>query len=56
MFCFKKIFLMMYNDENPRSEGEKIIKDIINLFRLKKEVKGSKYIVLDLEIEIDIEI
>ena len=28
MFFFKKIFLMMYNDENPRSEGEKIIKDI----------------------------
>ena len=23
--------------ENPRSEGEKIIKDIRNLFRLKKE-------------------
>ena len=61
MFFFKKIFLMMFNDENPRSEGEKeqnstALKDIINLFRLKKEVKGSKYIVLDLEIEIDIEI
>ena len=26
--------------ENPRSEVEKIIKDIRNLFRLKKEVKG----------------
>ena len=36
MFFFKRIFLMMYNDENPRSEGEKIIKDIRSLFRLKK--------------------
>ena len=32
--------------ENPRSEEEKIIKDIRNLFRLKKEVKGIKDIVL----------
>ena len=32
--------------ENPRSEEEKIIKDIRNLFRLKKEVKGVKDIVL----------
>ena len=31
--------------ENPRSEEEKIIKDIRNLFRLKKEVKGIKDIV-----------
>ena len=28
--------------ENPRSEEEKIIKDIRNLFRLKKEAKGLK--------------
>ena len=28
--------------ESPRSEEEKIIKDIRNLFRLKKEVKGIK--------------
>ena len=32
--------------ENPRSEEKKIIKDIRNLFRLKKEVKGIKDIVL----------
>ena len=32
--------------ENPRSEEEKIIKDIRNLFRLKKEVKGIKDIAL----------
>ena len=32
--------------ENPRSEEEEIIKDIRNLFRLKKEVKGIKDIVL----------
>ena len=32
--------------ENPRYEEEKIIKDIRNLFRLKKEVKGIKDIVL----------
>ena len=31
---------------NPRSEEEKIIKDIRNLFRLKKEIKGIKYIIL----------
>ena len=31
---------------NPRSEEEKIIKDIRNLFRLKKEVKVIKDIVL----------
>ena len=31
--------------KNPRSEKEKIIKDIINLFRLKKEVKGIEDIV-----------
>ena len=28
--------------ENPRSEDQKIIKDIRNLFRLKEEVKGLK--------------
>ena len=28
--------------ENPRSEEEKIIKDIRNLFRLKKEIRGIK--------------
>ena len=28
--------------ENPRSEEEKIIKDIRNLFRLKKEAEGIK--------------
>ena len=28
--------------ENLRSEEEKIVKDIRNLFRLKKEVKGIK--------------
>ena len=28
--------------ENPRSEDQKIIKDITNLFRLKEEVKGLK--------------
>ena len=28
--------------ENPRSEEEKIIKDIRNLFKLKKGVKGIK--------------
>ena len=32
--------------KNSRSEEEKIIKDIRNLFRLKKEVKGIKDIVL----------
>ena len=32
--------------ENPRSEEEKIIKDIRNLFRLKKEVKDIKDMVL----------
>ena len=32
--------------ENPRSEEEKIIKDIRNIFRLKKDVKGTKDIVL----------
>ena len=32
--------------ENPRYEEEKIIKDIRNLLRLKKEVKGIKDIVL----------
>ena len=26
--------------ENPRSEDQKIIKDIRNFFRLKEEVKG----------------
>ena len=31
--------------KNPRSEKEKIIKDIINLFRLKKEVKEIEDIV-----------
>ena len=28
--------------ENPRSEDQKIIKDIRNLLRLKEEVKGLK--------------
>ena len=32
--------------ENPRSEEEKIIKDIRSLFRLTKGVKGIKDIVL----------
>ena len=32
--------------KNARSEEEKIIKYIINLFRLKKEVKGIEDIVL----------
>ena len=32
--------------ENPRSEEEKIIKDIRNLFRQKKEIKVIKDIVL----------
>ena len=32
--------------ENPSSEEEKIIKDITNLFRLEKDVKGIKDIVL----------
>ena len=32
--------------ENPRSEEEKITKDIRNIFRLKKEMKGIKDIVL----------
>ena len=32
--------------ENPRSEDQKIMKDIRNLFRLKKEVKGIKDIEL----------
>ena len=31
--------------ENLRSKEEKIIKDIRNLFRLKKEIKGIKDIV-----------
>ena len=31
--------------ENPRSEEENLIKDIRNLFRLKKEFKGMKDIV-----------
>ena len=30
----------------PRSEEEKIIKDIRNLFRLKKEVKGIKNVII----------
>ena len=32
--------------KNPRSEEEKIIEDIRNLFRLKKEVKGIEGIEL----------
>ena len=32
--------------ENPSSEEEKIPKDIRNIYRLKKEVKGIKDIVL----------
>ena len=32
--------------ENPRSEEEKIIKNIRTLFRLKKEIKGIKDIIL----------
>ena len=32
--------------ENSRSEEENVIKDIRNLFRLKKELKGIKHIVL----------
>ena len=32
--------------ENPRSEEEKIIKDIINIFRQKKEAKIIKNIIL----------
>ena len=32
--------------KNSKSEEEKIIKDIRNLFRLKKEVRGIKDIVL----------
>ena len=32
--------------ENPRSEEGKVIKDIRNLFRLKKEIKGIKDIIL----------
>ena len=32
--------------ENPRSEEEKKIKDIRNLFRLKKEIQGIKDIIL----------
>ena len=32
--------------ENPRPREEKIIKVIRNIFRLKKQVKGIKYIVL----------
>ena len=32
--------------ENPRSEEEKIIKDIRNLFRLKKEIREIKDILL----------
>ena len=32
--------------ENPRPEEGKIIKDIENLFRMKKEIKGSKDVVV----------
>ena len=35
-FWEKKFFVIKYDDENPRSEEEKIIKGIGNLFRLKK--------------------
>ena len=29
--------------ENPRSDEEKIIKDIRNLFRIKKKLKEERY-------------
>ena len=37
-YFFKKqlIFFITYNDENQRPEEENLIKDIRNLFRLKK--------------------
>ena len=41
IFCSKYILV-----KNPRSEEEKIMKDIRNPFRLKKEVKVIKVIVL----------
>ena len=43
LFFFKKIvFLQHIMMENPRPEEENIIKDIRNLFRLKKETKAIK--------------
>ena len=35
-FLKKLIFFSLYNDKNPRSEKEKIIRDIRNLCRLKE--------------------
>ena len=43
-FFLKKIlFLIIYNDEICKVWRRKIIKDIRNLFRLKKETKGIKF-------------
>ena len=33
-------------EKKKRSEEEEIIKNIRNLFKLKKEIKGIKYIIL----------
>ena len=38
--------LSLKGEDNPKSEEEKIIKDIRNLFKLTKEIKGIKDIVL----------
>ena len=44
-FCFSKVFFfIIYND--GKSEEEKITEDIRNIFRLKKEIKEFKDIVL----------
>ena len=39
-------FFIICNDEKLKARRRKIIKDIRNLFRLEKEVKGIKYILL----------
>ena len=45
-YFFNYFFSYHIMMENPRSREEKIIKVIRNIFRLKKQVKGIKYIVL----------
>ena len=46
LFFKQLIFLHYIMMKNPKPEEEKIIKDIRNLFRLKKETKEIKYMVL----------
>ena len=45
-YFFNYFFSYHIMMENPRPREEKIIKVIRNIFRLKKQVKGIKYIVL----------